>query len=185
MDKKISIEKTPFDKLYIINEDIHSDMRGSFSKIFSFDMYQEILYQEQIKQINYSRNTTKGTFRGFHFQYPPFNETKVVKCIKGKVLDMVIDIRKNSKTFLKLFSIELSQNDHKMLLIPNGFAHGFLTLEDNSELLYLHTQEYVPNSEGGINLLDPKLKVELPIEIRVISDKDKNYDFIKQDFLGI
>jgi len=185
VDEKLKIEKTPFDKLYIIHEEIHKDMRGSFSKLFSFDMYKEILDYEEIKQVNFSMNKNRGTFRGFHFQYPPFIETKIIKCVRGKVLDIVIDIRKNSKTFLNLFYIELSESDNKMLLIPKGFAHGFLTLEDNSELLYLHTQEYVPNSEGGLNLFDPKLKIELPIDIKIISDRDKNHNLITHDFKGI
>ena len=120
-----------------------------------------------------------------HYQESEYKEIKLVRCIAGKVYDVIIDIRKDSPTFLKWFGIELSAENKKMLYIPAGFAHGFQCLSDNCELLYHHSAFYTPGRETGISYNDPAVNIEWPIEITVISERDKNHPFITKNFKGI
>ena len=120
-----------------------------------------------------------------HFQHPPKAEVKMVRCIRGSVFDAIIDLRKDSKTFLQWHSEILSAENMKMLYIPKGFAHGFQTLEGNCEMLYLHTEVYSPLHEGGIRYNDPTIGIQWPLEIAEISQKDKSYDMLLHDFTGI
>jgi len=185
MDNKLNIQSCKLEGLYILQPVIHTDNRGSFSRVFCDDELVNILDGENIKQINHSITDKRGTVRGMHFQYAPYTEIKIVKCIKGKILDIVIDIRKGSKTFLEQFSIELSAKNKTMLYIPKGFAHGFQTLENDSELLYFHTSIYTPNNEGSLNINDPFLQIKLPLDIISISKKDNEELFIDNNFKGI
>ena len=125
--------------------------------------------------MNHSFNNLKGTIRGMHFQKEPHQEKKLVRCIKGSVFDVIIDLRKESETFLKYISIELSEKNKTMILIPENFAHGFQTLEDNTELLYHHTEFYNKEFEDGLLYNDPQLKITWPLPVTVISEKDKGY----------
>jgi dTDP-4-dehydrorhamnose 3,5-epimerase len=184
MDKKLKRSSTAFSGLYIIEPNTFEDQRGAFSRIYCEDEMQDI-FTQSIKQINHSITKEKGTWRGLHFQYEPYAEVKMLKCIKGSVLDIVVDIRKNSPTFLKVFSLELSQKNQKMLCIPKGFAHGFQTLEDDTELLYLHSNVYSPLNEGGLNIKDPLLCINLPLEALNISQRDIQHPFLTNDFIGI
>ncbi len=184
MDKKLEIIDTDFEDLKVIKPIAYKDIRGEFSRIYCSDELTKY-FSTDIKQINHSMTNEKGTVRGFHFQYHPNNEIKIIKCIKGKILDVVIDIRENSKTFLQSFLIELSQENQKMILIPNGFAHGFQTLENNTELLYLHSEVYTPHNEGALNVNDPKLKISWPLPIINLSKKDQTHPYINKDFKGI
>lgn len=185
MGSKLKIENTKLEGLYVLQSVIHEDDRGSFSRVFCEEELSEVLAGENIKQINHSVTDTKGTVRGMHFQYAPNTEVKIVKCIKGKILDVVVDIRKDSKTFLKQFSIELSAKNKTMLYIPKGFAHGFQTLENNTELFYLHTNIYTPNNEGALNIRDPLLNINFPLDIINLSKKDNEQAFIDNNFKGI
>ena len=185
MGDKLNIYKTKFEGLYIIESVVHGDDRGSFSRVFCEDEFSDILDGERIKQINHSVTERKGTVRGMHFQYEPDTEIKIIKCIKGRVFDVVVDIRKDSKTFLKTFSIELSEKNRVMIYIPKGFAHGFQTLEDNTELLYLHTNVYSPNNEGALNIRDSLLSINFPLDIINLSKKDSEHKLIGKDFRGI
>ena len=185
MGNKLNIQSTNFDDLYVIEPIVNQDDRGSFFRVFCENELKDILNGKTIKQINHSITSKKGTFRGLHFQYKPNCEVKIVKCIKGKVLDIVVDIRRDSKTFLQTYFIELSEENRKMIYIPEGFAHGFQTLEDNSELLYLHTNIYSPNSEGALNIKDSSLNIQLPLDIIEISKRDEEHDFISSNFKGI
>lgn len=184
MDKKLNISQTPFKELYIITPNSFKDERGSFSRVFCQNELKEI-FNFDIKQINHSVTKDKGSFRGLHFQYEPNAEVKMIKCIKGSILDIVVDIRKNSPTFLKHFAIELSEQNQKMLYIPKGFAHGFQTLENNTELIYLHSNVYTPSNEGALNINDVRLEINLPLEISNISEKDKTHFYISHNFEGI
>ena len=185
MGKKLNIINTELNGVYIIEPIIHEDSRGLFSRVFCNDELKEIFKNNSIKQVNHSITYKKGTVRGMHFQYSPDSEIKLIKCIKGKILDIVVDIRKNSPTFLKSYSIELSENNKKMIYISEGFAHGFQTLEDDVELLYFHSNTYVPNNEGALNIKDPILNIKLPLDIIEISNRDKEHSFIDSDFKGI
>lgn len=167
--------ETGFKDLYVIEVNQIKDNRGLFGRTFCKKEFQKIGFTKEFVQMNFSFNFKKGTFRGFHFQQPPYEETKLIRCSSGKVFDIAIDLRKNSTTYLQHFNCELSKQNRKMILIPEGFAHGFITLEAQSELVYCHTAFYNPEYESGISINDAKLKIELPIPISCISEKDLAY----------
>jgi len=178
-------EETDLKGSWVIKTKPSVDNRGSFRRLYNMEEFKEIDFKKNFVQVNQSTNNLKGTFRGMHYQLPPFSETKLVKCTCGKILDIIIDLRKGSETFLKSFTCELSPENNKMILLSEGFAHGYITLEDHSDLLYFHTSVYRPNFEGGLNYRDPKLKIDIPFEPVLISERDNNYDFIDTDFSGI
>jgi len=181
----LKFSKTHLKGLYVIDTEPFVDERGQFFRTFCKKEFAEIGHTKEFVQINHSINKFKGTFRGFHYQIPPFKEIKVVRCISGKVLDIIIDIRKNSDTFLQHYQIELSEENKKMIYIPEGFAHGFITLEDNSQLIYYHSSFYVPNFEGGLRFDDDLIDINFPIEPKIISDRDNNFSLITDAFIGI
>jgi dTDP-4-dehydrorhamnose 3,5-epimerase len=163
---------------YVIEVDQFRDTRGLFERIFCKQEFSAIGFHQEIVQINHSLSVKKGTVRGMHFQIPPFDEIKIIKCIKGSVYDIAIDLHKESSTFLKWQEVELTDENNKMVLIPAGFAHGFQTLRDNSELLYFHTGYYNPENERALNYMDPRLKLVFPLKISEISERDKCHPFI-------
>ncbi len=177
--------KTAFKDLYIIKVLPHHDERGLFFRTYCKKEFAKIGHTKEFVQINHSKNKYKYTFRGLHYQIPPYKEVKVVRCIRGKVIDIIVDLRKDSETFLRDFQIELSEDNETMLYIPEGFAHGFITLKDNTQLIYYHSSYYVPNSEGGININDPILNIKLSRIPQILSEKDKNMPFISSLFNGI
>ncbi len=179
------INKTDFDGVFTIDTDVYHDDRGMFARWFCDKELESILDGQHIVNVNYSKTVNRGSIRGMHFQHPPDTETKIIRCIHGKILDVVVDIRKNSSTFLRHYSVELSENNMRMLYIPKGFAHGFQSLEDNSEVMYLVTNYYSPETESGLNPLDPKLKIKWPLPTADISKKDKERRFISDDYCGI
>jgi dTDP-4-dehydrorhamnose 3,5-epimerase len=168
----------------ILENEVFEDNRGAFGRLFNADIF-GVNETKNIKQVNHSFTLKKETFRGFHYQKPPFAETKIIKCIKGSVYDIYIDVRENSPTFLKYEIIELNETDKKTLLLPEGVAHGFQSITDNVEMLYLHTQFYNPEYEGAINFAEPLINLNLPLDIKVISEKDKNIKFLPENFKGI
>ena len=184
MDKKLKIITTSFNDLFVIEPNKYEDERGSFSRVYCAEELKE-LTSIDIKQINHSFTKDKGTVRGMHFQYEPNCEVKIVKCISGSILDVVVDIRKNSPTFLKYFSIKLTKENQKMLYIPKGFAHGFQTLEDDTELLYMHSNIYTPSNEGALNVKDPLLGIKWLLDIKNLSKRDKEHKFLSTTFKGI
>ncbi len=178
-------KETPLKNSYIISLQPYSDNRGWFTRTFCKKAFEEIGHTEEWLQLNHSFTVTRGAIRGMHFQYPPHNEVKMVRCISGSVLDVIVDIRKGSSTFLQNFSIELSAQNMKMLYIPKGFAHGFQTLTDNCELIYHHTAFYNRNSEGALKYDDPLLGIEWLLEPTDISERDLNHQYITPSFEGI
>jgi len=120
-----------------------------------------------------------------HFQKPPYSEGKLIKCVRGSVLDTFLDIRKGSPTFLEYEQIELSEENKKMIYLCKGIAHGFLTLEDNTDLLYHHTEFYNKHADNGIRYDDPVVEISLPVIPSIISNKDQNYSLLTHDFKGI
>jgi dTDP-4-dehydrorhamnose 3,5-epimerase len=136
-------------------------------------------------QVNETQTAKAGTVRGFHFQHPPFAEAKLVTCIAGKIVDIAIDIRKGSPTFLQSFAVELSTENSCSLLIPEGFAHGFQTLEDNTTLIYTHSAPYRADAEGGLNPLDPRLGIAWPRPIENLSPRDQAHALIDDAFTGL
>ncbi len=176
---------TSFDGLWVIEPEMKKDERGYFTRLFCKDEFSTINFNQEFVQENLTSTKVKGTFRGFHYQLHPYAEKKLVRCIRGKVIDIVIDLRKNSPTFLKSFSLELDSEKLNMILIPEGFSHGFQTLTDDCFMLYLHTNFYNPKYERGININDPRINCSLPLRLSEISDRDKNHPFLSNEFEGI
>jgi dTDP-4-dehydrorhamnose 3,5-epimerase len=177
--------ETPFEYLWVIEPEIKSDTRGFLTRLFCKNEFSVINFDSEFVQENLTLTKIKGTFRGFHYQLEPFAEQKLVRCISGKVIDIVIDLRKNSPTFLKSFSIELDSERLNMILIPEGFAHGFQTLTDNCLMLYLHSNVYNAQYERGLNIKDPLINCPLPLPIIEVSERDKKHKFLSNNFKGI
>ncbi len=177
--------ETPLKGAYILKLSPISDNRGSFVRLFAKEELKKIGHTEEIVHINHSVNKQKGTIRGMHYQLPPHSEVKIIRCIKGAVFDVIIDLRKNSPTFLKWHGEILSRDRMNMIYIPKGFAHGFQALEDDCELIYLHTNVYQAASERGIRHDDPLIKINWPLPSTQISDRDKSFPLLNKDFGGI
>lgn len=162
------------------------DARGYFYRGFCRQELSDAgISMGEIVQINHSFSVKKGTFRGFHYQLPPFAEEKIITCLEGEVLDFVLDLRKGSETFLKHDSVILSEKNNRSVLIPKGCAHGFMTLSDNCKLLYLHTAIYKQEFEGGISISDPLINVMLPLPLEEISERDQHHALLNENFEGI
>ena len=168
----------------ILPEPIEDD-RGVFFRSFCKNEFKEYIGELTFIQMNHSINHKEGTFRGMHYQLPPHSEGKLIRCIKGSIVDFFLDIRQGSDTFLKHDKIELSAENRTMVYLCKGVAHGFMTLEDNTELIYQHTESYHKEADRGIRFNDPKVNVELPFEIKIISEKDQNYPLLSNHFKGI
>jgi len=177
--------ETPLKDLWLIEPEIKIDSRGFLARLFCENEFSKILFGQKFVQENLTLTKNKGTFRGFHYQLEPFMEKKLVRCVSGKVMDVIIDLRKDSDTFLKSFSVELDSEKLNMILIPEGFAHGFQTLTDNCSMLYLHTNFYNAKYERGININDPLIEISLAMPIKEISIRDKNHNFLTNNFKGI
>jgi dTDP-4-dehydrorhamnose 3,5-epimerase len=167
--------ETPLRGAYVINLEPRGDDRGWFARLFCQREFAEHQLCSNIVQANNSFSKHKGTLRGMHYQLAPKAEDKIVRCLRGALLDVIVDLRPDSPTFLKHFSIELSAENRTMLFVPKGFAHGFLTLTDETEAFYLVTEFYSPQHERGLRYNDPRLAIRWPFEPAVISDKDRNH----------
>ena len=181
----MKIKQTPLQNAFVIEPEPFRDDRGLFARVFCQQELRNILHNKNIVQINHSLTPQKGALRGMHFQYSPKSEIKMVKCLRGSVFDVMIDLRRGSSTFLKWHGEVLSAENMKMMYLPEGFAHGFQTLEENCELLYLHTEFYSPEDEGGVCYNDPLINISWPLEVTDISKKDKNYSLLSKDFEGL
>jgi dTDP-4-dehydrorhamnose 3,5-epimerase len=161
------------------------DERGWFTRTFCKNEFSEINHTRDWVQHNHSFTAKKGTIRGLHYQIPPFSEIKLVRCISGVVYDVIVDLREGSPTFLNWIGVELSAENRKSIYIPKGFAHGFQTMTDNCELMYLHSNYYTPNSESGLQYNDTRLAIDWPIAMREISERDKNHPLLDVNFNGL
>jgi dTDP-4-dehydrorhamnose 3,5-epimerase len=170
---------------FVIDLTPFQDERGWFARTFCKDEFAKIGHSKEWVQMNHSFTKQQGTIRGMHYQLPPFSEIKMVRCIAGAVFDVIVDIRKDSPTFLQWFGIELSATNKKMIYIPEGFAHGFQSLSDNVELIYHHSEMYQPGVEGALKYNDPKLNINWKLEVTNISERDKQHNFLTEDFIGI
>mgnify|MGYP000593995604 CR=1 FL=1 len=160
--------------VFEINPEPNRDKRGFFMRTYDYKIFAEYGLNYEWVQENHSHSIKKGIIRGLHFQFPPFAETKLVRCIRGAIFDVFVDLRKDSLTFGKWDSIKLSEENKKMILVPKGFAHGYCTLSKDSDVLYKVDQFYNPESEGGILWNDPDLNIEWPFSEMILSEKDKN-----------
>jgi dTDP-4-dehydrorhamnose 3,5-epimerase len=171
--------------VYVIDPEPFADSRGWFARTFCKNEFASIGHDKEWVQLNHSFTNRKGTIRGMHYQLPPFREIKLVRCIAGAVWDVVIDIRKDSETFLQWTAVELSAANRKMIYIPEGFAHGFQTLTDDCELIYHHSSFYTPGAEGGIRYDDPAVAINWPLPLTDISDRDLQHPLLNESFKGI
>jgi len=170
---------------FIIEPKPFSDNRGWFFRSYSEDAFAEMGLNIVWPQMNHSFTQTKGSIRGMHFQYPPDTEVKMVRCIAGAVLDVIVDIRRDSPTFLQYAAVELNAANKRILYIPEGFAHGFQTLTDDCELLYQHSAMYKPGNEGALRHNDERINIQWPLAITIISDRDANNPLIDDGFKGV
>lgn len=172
---------TPLKDAFVIELEKRGDERGFFARAFCVNEFDQHGIDRNVVQINNSLSAHKHTLRGMHYQLAPHAETKIVRCIRGALYDVIIDLREDSPTFGKWFGAELTAENRNMMVVPKGFAHGFLTLEDNTEALYLVTAFYAPQAERGLRYNDPRFSIQWPHEPVVISDKDKSWpDFDPQ-----
>ena len=171
--------ETKIKELYVVEPGAFKDERGLFARTYCKKEFAQIKFDKEFVQMNLSVNKIRGTLRGLHYQEAPFEETKLIRCSSGSVFDVAVDLRKNSETYLSWFGTYLTKENMRMMLIPGGFAHGFITLEDDSELIYHHTEYYNPSAERGIRYDDKTINIQWPAEVSKISDKDNNYPFVK------
>lgn len=158
---------------YILEVKKIEDERGFFGRSWCKQELEAHGLNANVVQANVSYNKVKGTLRGMHFQKAPHQETKLVRCTRGAICDVIIDLRPDSPTYKQWIAVELTESNYRMLFVPEDFAHGFITLEDNTEVTYQVTQYYTPGAEGGIRWNDPAFHIEWPIEPVVVSGKDQ------------
>lgn len=185
MSTRFDITVTPISGLQILQRKPIGDSRGYLERLFCAEELQKLVQGKPVVQINHTLTVSRGTVRGLHFQSPPHAEMKFVSCLHGEVFDVAVDLRSNSPTFLHWHAEILSANNHKTLVIPEGFAHGFQTLTDDCEMLYFHTAAYQPGVESGLNSEDPQLAIAWPLAVSGLSSADSMRPFLGNDFLGI
>lgn len=176
---------TPLDGAYTIDLDRLGDERGFFARVFCTEEFSKIGLIDSFVQINNSLTGDKGTLRGMHYQLPPAAEVKVVRCIQGVLFDVILDLRPDSSTFGEWFGETLTAENRRMMYVPKGFAHGFITLEENTEAFYLAGAAYDPEQERGIRYNDPRFNIEWPMEPAAVSDKDNNWPDFDPQWHGV
>ena len=167
--------ETKLSGAYVIDIEKREDERGFFARVWDKNECSKMGLESEFIQSSISFNKKRGTLRGMHYQIRPYEESKFVRCTQGKIFDVIVDLRKNSETFKQWISLELSSLNHKILYIPKGFAHGFQTLEDNTEVNYDITQVFSPKHSRGLIWNDSAFKIKWPLDITLISKKDKEY----------
>lgn len=172
--------KTKLEGVVILEPDVFGDNRGFFMESWSKRKMEELGLYYNFVQDNHSKSTIKGTLRGIHFQKGDKAQAKLVRCVRGAVLDVAVDLRHNSQTYKKWVTVELSEENKKQILIPRGFGHGFVTLTDAVEFLYKADNYYAPEAEGGIRWNDPDIGVEWGIETPILSAKDERNPFFSE-----
>ena len=181
----LQIQRSQIDGVYTVDTKPLGDHRGTFARCFCEQELESILCGRRIVQVNVSRTSAMGAIRGMHFQHAPHAEMKLIRCLRGRVWDVAVDLRARSRTFLQWHAEELSDSNMRMVVIPEGCAHGFQVLEANSELLYQHTAPYDKTSEGGVRYDDPRLTIHWPLAVTDISDRDRNHPLLSDSFRGL
>lgn len=176
---------TPIVDLKIIERQQLGDSRGFLSRLFCAEELAAAGWRKPIAQINHTFTQKSGTVRGMHFQQPPHCEMKLVTCLRGAIWDVAVDLRAGSPTFLQWHAEELSSANRRALLIPEGFAHGFQTIHDDCEVLYLHTAFYMPEVEAGLNPNDSMLSISWPLDIAELSSRDAQHPLLDHQFKGM
>lgn len=176
----MEIIKTAIDGVVIIEPRVFKDERGYF-----FESFSQREFEEKVGQINFVQDnesmSSYGVMRGLHFQRPPFTQSKLVRCVRGKVLDVAVDIRKGSPTYGQYISVELSEDNHRQFFVPRGFAHGFAVLSETAIFQYKCDNYYAPAYDGGISILDESLNIDwhIPIDKAILSEKDTKHPLLK------
>jgi dTDP-4-dehydrorhamnose 3,5-epimerase len=181
----LQLKSTPIPGVFEAQTTPYCDDRGQLARLFCLDELRTAHADRPIVQINHSLTHQLGALRGLHFQYPPHAEAKWVRCLHGRVFDVVIDLRHGSPTLLRWYGCELDSQRQNAIFIPEGCAHGFQTLEPDCELLYLHTAAYEPRAEGGVRYDDPRIGVHWPLAVTDLSPRDRQYEPLKESFQGL
>jgi len=167
--------ETKLKDAHIIEIEKMEDTRGFFARSWCRKEFDRHGLVSTVVQANISWNKKRGTLRGMHYQVAPYEEVKLVRCSRGSIYDVIIDLRKDSATYKEWLGVELTADEYKLLYVPGGFAHGFQTLEDDTEVVYQVSQFYTPGAEAGLRWDDPAFNINWPLEVQVISDKDRNW----------
>ena len=181
----MNVRPTPLKGVSVVEPKVIEDQRGVFYRAFCDTELDSVLRGRTIRQINVSLTRKVGAVRGFHYQTSPHAEMKLIRCLRGRVWDVALDLREGSSTFLKWYAEELSPETALMMVVPEGCAHGFQVLESDSELLYLHTSAYSPAAEQGVRYDDPAIAVLWPIDVTDISPRDTKHKALGCGFGGI
>jgi len=182
---RFTVEATPLRGLMRVQRHPVGDHRGYLERLFCTQDWGDVMQGRGIAQINHTLTTRTGTVRGLHFQRPPHAEMKIVTCLRGAVFDVAVDLRGGSPTFLQWHAEHLTAENHRWLVIPEGFAHGFQTLTDDCEMLYLHSAAYTPSAEGGLDATDPRLAIHWPLPIAERSPRDEGHKRLTAEFEGM
>ena len=175
----IKVTETGISGLVIIEPQVFGDHRGFFMESWSQRAMEEAGLHYNFVQDNHSSSTVKGTLRGIHFQYGDKSQAKLVRCARGAVIDVAVDLRKDSPTYKQWYAVELSEENKKQFMIPRGFGHGFVTLTNHVEFMYKADNYYAPEADGGIRWNDPEFGIDWGVEKPILSDKDANNPFFK------
>jgi dTDP-4-dehydrorhamnose 3,5-epimerase len=181
----MKIAATPLSGLHEIQHAVIGDARGRFTRLFCEQELSCIRPGLHFTQINLSETKGQGAVRGMHYQLPPAAEAKFIRCLRGRVFDVAVDVRAGSPTFLRWHAIELGEDNLRAVFIPEGFAHGFQALTDEVQLLYMHTAPYAPGSEAGVRHDDPRLAIVWPLPVTMLSERDRGYALIDDGFVGV
>jgi len=166
---------TRLEGAFLIDLEAHQDERGAFARLWDGALFAERGLEPGLAQVSVSWNPKAGTLRGLHFQLPPYEETKLVRCIRGAIFDVIVDLRAGSPSYLQWEGFELTEGNRRQLYIPKGFAHGFETLADESEVLYFISTPYAPTASGGLRWNDPALGIAWPAEPGIVSERDRTW----------
>lgn len=170
---------TPMASAYLVESDKFSDNRGGFIRTFCSEEFKSRGLESKYLQANMSSNLKAGVLRGLHYQKGDASEVKLVRCVRGEIFDVIVDVRPNSKTYLQHFSVNLSEDNQMSIYIPHGFAHGYQSLTDNAVVHYMVSALYAPGYEGGLRYNDPLLAIKWPLTVTEISKKDSSWKLIE------
>lgn len=185
MNTRFDILATSIAGLKVLQRKSLADTRGYLERLFCAEELQALIPGKHIVQINQTLTAECGTVRGLHFQYPPHAEIKFVSCVRGEVFDVAVDLRCGSPTFLCWHAERLSAENHKTLVIPEGFAHGFQALTEDCGMLYFHTASFQADAEMGLSVQDPRLAIQWPLPLAELSPRDAAHPFLSNDFIGL
>jgi dTDP-4-dehydrorhamnose 3,5-epimerase len=171
----MNFTETKLQGAYLVDIEKLEDERGFFARAWCRTEFESAGLNSRAVQANVSYNHSRGTLRGMHYQIAPYQETKLIRCTRGAIYDVIIDLRTGSPTYKQWIGVELTADNYRMLFVPEDFAHGFQTLQDNTEIAYQVTQFYTPGSEKGIRWNDPAFGIRWPLEVEVISEKDRTW----------